>query len=344
MAKKRKTKKAASDDRVFKPIRVYKRRASEKISEAVQASQTRSRQVLEKHRDTLLSYPGIVGVECAPILHQGKTTREFGIVVYVENKRARPELSRDEILPSRIDGVRIDVVPCSLTPSNNSCSNTVACLSRARTLRGGLRIGGDGSEEFGTLAALGTVNNGELVVALTAAHVVEFSNEIGQPDASRRNNLIGNILDSELSNQMDAAIIQIERQRRAVDSGVAGLGGPVNAKMLPMDSPHFTPVIMVGACSGWRTGLARQTSQDFPVNYASGRLFMQNHIQVFSDQQGTPFNVGGDSGALLLSIDGVSVIGLVIAGGPHHDGGWMGLATPIHRILNRFGLMIATGQ
>ena len=296
---------------------------------------------LDKHRDSLLSLPGVWAVDIGPTFQQGKPGQEIGLIVFVENKRSREQLAPDEVVPPRIDGVRVDVVPCSLTPSDGqNCYPIAASLSRRRHIvQGGVRI----SNPFGgvgTLACIGTTAEGDLA-GLTAAHVAPFESGIGQPAGNRRNDFIGVTVASELTNDMDAAVVALDGNRRFFRGGVTGVEGPSRFRQLHLDADVLTPVLMVGSCSGWRTGLARLSSVSLPVNYPSGQIYMENHIHLFSGVANRPFNTSGDSGALLLSIDGTQVLGLVIAGGRTDEHGWVGLATPIARIAERFDFRIS---
>ena len=66
--------------------------------------------VRNKHESSLMRYPNVIGVAEGVRMRRGKPTGEVCLVVYVERKVPRSKLSEDEILPSEIDGVRVDVV------------------------------------------------------------------------------------------------------------------------------------------------------------------------------------------------------------------------------------------
>jgi len=300
--------------------------------------------VLSASRDRLMRLPSVVAVDVGPAVVNGEPTDELAILVFVSKKHARAELGVDEVLPDQIDGVRLDVLPCSLRPANASCSYLSGILGKRRgSLRGGVAISSSGSGDSATLGILGHNANGE-PVALTVAHLLSGNDWIGQPKATRRNDLIGVLDDAELSEQMDAALIRIDPDRRGLRGGVAGVGGPSRFGRLELDADRWTPVMMVGACSGWRYGGARLSSTPLPVDYPQGQLFMDTHIHLISRERSRPFNVAGDSGALLLSADGDEALGLVIASGRGADDAWVGLATPIDRIVERFGVVLSSGD
>lgn len=66
--------------------------------------------VQARHEAELLRYPNVVGVAIGIRTKRGKPTGERCLVVYVERKIPRPKLSKNELLPSEIEGVSVDVV------------------------------------------------------------------------------------------------------------------------------------------------------------------------------------------------------------------------------------------
>ena len=63
-----------------------------------------------RHETELLRYPNVVGVAHGIRTKRGKPTGERCLVVYVERKIPRAKLSENEILPSEIEGIPVDVV------------------------------------------------------------------------------------------------------------------------------------------------------------------------------------------------------------------------------------------
>lgn len=63
-----------------------------------------------RHETELLRYPNVVGIATGTRTKGGKPTGEHCLVVYVERKIPRSNLRRSEILPSKMEGIRIDVV------------------------------------------------------------------------------------------------------------------------------------------------------------------------------------------------------------------------------------------
>ena len=67
-------------------------------------------EVRARHEAKLMRYPHVVGVGEGICTRQGKPTGEPCLVVFVERKVSPSELAKNEILPSRIEGVPVDVV------------------------------------------------------------------------------------------------------------------------------------------------------------------------------------------------------------------------------------------
>jgi hypothetical protein len=67
-------------------------------------------EVRARHEAELMRYPNVVGVGEGICTREGKPTGEPCLVVFVDRKIPPARLAKDEILPSRIEGVPVDVV------------------------------------------------------------------------------------------------------------------------------------------------------------------------------------------------------------------------------------------
>lgn len=67
-------------------------------------------EIRARHETELMRYPNVVGVAEGICTKQGKPTGKPCLVVYVERKIPPTQLAKDEILPSQIEGVPVDVV------------------------------------------------------------------------------------------------------------------------------------------------------------------------------------------------------------------------------------------
>ena len=71
---------------------------------------SRIAEVRNRHESELLRYPHVVGVSEGIRIKHGKPTDEHCLVVFVDQKIPADQLNRSDILPSEIEGVRLDVV------------------------------------------------------------------------------------------------------------------------------------------------------------------------------------------------------------------------------------------
>jgi hypothetical protein len=70
--------------------------------------------VRARHEAELMRYPNVVGVADGIATRRGEPTGEQSIVVYVSRKVPAGELAADAVLPTEVDGVRVDVVEAGL--------------------------------------------------------------------------------------------------------------------------------------------------------------------------------------------------------------------------------------
>lgn len=67
-------------------------------------------EVRARHEAELMRYPNVVGVGDGICTKKGKPTGEPCLVVFVARKIPPKKLAKDQILPSRIEGIPVDVV------------------------------------------------------------------------------------------------------------------------------------------------------------------------------------------------------------------------------------------
>lgn len=80
------------------------------VSPSLEADVASRATIRQEHEARLLGYPNVVGVTDGVRMRRGKPTGEPAIVVLVSRKMPRKSLEESAILPSHIDGIRIDVV------------------------------------------------------------------------------------------------------------------------------------------------------------------------------------------------------------------------------------------
>ncbi|MGD9093696.1 MAG: hypothetical protein PVF74_12680 [Anaerolineales bacterium] len=75
----------------------------------IQQAAEKARAVKRAHASQLLSKANVVGVGVGFCQRDGARTDTVGLVVMVKQKLPREQLSADDILPTEIDGVPVDV-------------------------------------------------------------------------------------------------------------------------------------------------------------------------------------------------------------------------------------------
>jgi len=75
----------------------------------LQAETERIMAVLEEHRDNLLSKPNVVGVAVGFQRQANLSTQNLALVVMVETKIPPNSLAPDELIPTSLEGVPVDV-------------------------------------------------------------------------------------------------------------------------------------------------------------------------------------------------------------------------------------------
>lgn len=69
----------------------------------------RAQALKSKYNDLLMSLPNVVGVGVGPLYKGGKRTDQIGIVVMVQRKIPASQLSPQDLIPSQLEGIPVDV-------------------------------------------------------------------------------------------------------------------------------------------------------------------------------------------------------------------------------------------
>lgn len=168
-------------------------------------------EVKNRHADSLLEIPGVTGVGVGFIFKGGERTREIGIVVLVERKLPRDQVPPEHLIPTSIEGYRVDVRESKPKPLG-----VPEQLHRPET-PGGIRIEGAGGLGTLTGSAWKSVNAVGRWYLVTALHVVAvdprdpaLGSQVYQPFAP--NDLVATLsewVDQNQANPMaDAAICE----------------------------------------------------------------------------------------------------------------------------------------
>lgn len=75
----------------------------------LQALHTQARKVLNNHRDELMGKANVVGIGVGYAPVKGEDSREIAIVVMVAQKLPKSRLKEEDLLPSELEGIPVDV-------------------------------------------------------------------------------------------------------------------------------------------------------------------------------------------------------------------------------------------
>ena len=81
-----------------------------KTDEPFSGHDARLLDVRTRHEAELMRYPNVVGIADGIRMRDGKPTGEPAIIVFVERKVPRQDLTDSDLLPEEIEGVPVDVV------------------------------------------------------------------------------------------------------------------------------------------------------------------------------------------------------------------------------------------
>ena len=137
---------------------------------------TKVRETLKQNKESLLDRENVNGVGIGRRRVDGEYTDEFCVVVFVKSKKKEEELSRHQIVPKTLDGVRTDVVEVGEIKRLSSEHRR-----KVRPLVGGISIGHK-KITAGTLGAVARdADTGEHVI-LSNNHVIANNNDAHQGD------------------------------------------------------------------------------------------------------------------------------------------------------------------
>jgi len=300
----------------------------------------------------LLSRPGVIMARAGTKHSRGVDTGRPCVTVAVARKKPASELTADELLPTRVDGIVTDVIETPVIRAHGP-------MDRIRPVIGGLSAHVDTGPFAGTLGGVVVDVSTNRLVALTNNHCAGllYDPAYATPDSGRLA-IVG--LDMLQPSPGDGGTAPADR----VGSVVRGhpmrfgttQGTPVNvidAAVCSIDEigdawfsildAHAGPFLfgtaqagMTVAKSGRTTGMTQGVveSANVAVNISYGAG--DRNTAMFQDQiyyTGSVVSLPGDSGSLVLAIiDGqIRVVGLHFAG---DDAGTMAFANHIHTVSN----------
>lgn len=297
------------------------------------------RPVKQRIEDELLAKPGVVGVDINEKVSQGVPTGELSIVVYVEEKKSKRALHKDELIPPEIDGIPTDVkeerielqvVKLALTDIEPQVDAT-----KYTALHGGISMGparsvhldppdvpASGNYTFvGTLGAIVRDRVTNAAMALTNFHVACVDNgsapgnamcQPGRPDGgSVPGDNFGTLTRSALSNHVDGAVVTINAGK-TTDCSIEGIGDVKGQAAAPLN----IAVRKRGRTTGLTYGKVNSIDASVSIPYGDGlgTHTLKNQIRITPDtSKSTQFSDHGDSGSVVVD-DNNNVIALLFGG------------------------------
>ena len=303
----------------------------------------------EAHTDRLLASPGVIGTAVG----FGADGRPV-VKIYTESAGVLG-------LPRRLDGVPVEIeVTGELVAQSHSLTRPAPIgassgSERLIILRGRLYC------TVGTLGA--RVTDGTSVYALSNAHVYALQgsetqgtvqvgangdrmlqpgrvdmtaqacgsqHEIDTAVIGRLSAYVPIVFSRKAQNTVDAAIALVTTDQVGVTTPLGGYGTP---SVTTLPATLNLPVQKYGRTTGLTTGTVTGVNATVMIKYDKGQTrFIR---QVIVQGSGGSFSAGGDSGSLIVTVDGNHPVALLFAGGTSTT-----IGNPIDLVLSAFGVTI----
>lgn len=251
------------------------------------------------------------------------------ITVFVTHKKDPSELSAHDAVPTHINGIPTDVVEIG----------EIRAHGKFRPVYGGI----SGIHYTGTACTLGAIvyKNGKSY-GLTNVHCcfphwegAKLGDPFIQPspnDGGQQSDVIGRTKEAVplkfdgSYNEFDAGLVELSVEATELYQDVIGKHSPT-----PMEVKIGDEVQKSGRTTGYRKSRVLATNVTSRVYYDEGANAIFKN-QIFCDNEGESFSAGGDSGALVLNMNG-NPVGLNYAGSNKVE-----IMNPIIPILNYYGV------
>jgi hypothetical protein len=319
--------------------------------------------------ETFFRIPGVTGVGLGGRERDGVPTGELVIKVFVAQKRPPDELTPGETLPSRFEGIGVDVsvlgdvrleagpVPESEPPGSPATTDADLDDQDPRPMYGGTRIQVRlGAGGFGSIGGFWMdTDDPNKVYILTNHHVVTNDGadtpvtnvtRVGQATNSDGpskccDKLVGTFVAGAREPLRDAALIRLDPGMTYLAEifqiGVVRGTYDIDPKKdLALAKPY--PVRKYGArtrlTGGHVTAVNVELPPDKGVTFSNGMVIRPNPNPKIKNNGRVYFGDGGDSGAAIVNVDN-KIVGLHI-GGTDVLNEHIGYALPIADIIKRF--------
>jgi hypothetical protein len=328
--------------------------------DAQQETRALIRPVKESIEDDLLAREGVVGVDIAEKVSDGKPTGQLSIVVFVQKKKPGARIARGQLIPKEIDGVPTDVqeLEIELQSAMVKLDDVVGLVDATAypSLHGGISMGprrsvyltppevpAAGNYVFvGTLGAMVRDRATGATMALTNFHVAcprgwAVGDRMAQPslvDNAPAATDFGSLTRSVLSENVDGAVVTLDAGK-AWSASIETIGNVAGTTAATIGMP----VQKRGRTTEHTFGTVRSTDFTVTINYGGdvGSRTLRNQVRIETDTtRSARFSQKGDSGSVIVG-DDRNVIGLLFAGST--DGQWT-FGNPIAAVQDELGVDI----
>lgn len=260
-------------------------------SESLQDRHDRLIAIRDRHYDELMAYPGVVNVAIGFKSTNDELTDEPSIVVLVERKKLRIEMPPEELLPTELGGVRVDVMR--------------ADEGEPEVLEPGDSVNGKRSATSGTLGFFAKIKNTNDIVFVSNEHVLydgdgQDGDEIGSPMHSDcyccTCNVVGTNVKAVKADDCAMAKLKTGTKIKTAIPGVGQVAGTADATM-------GMTVTKNGDTTGVTTGRVTLVTPGPP-----GVPVFTFRVQ--SNNGNDNFSKPGDSGAAVVDKATLKIVGL----------------------------------
>ncbi len=296
------------------------------------------RRVKERVEDELLGRPGVRGVDINVKTVNGEPTGQLSIVVYVEEKKPKARVAKEEMIPAEIDGIPTDVQEEKIELHQLTAMlrvETQVDASKYTTLKGGISMGPCRSVHLeppevptagdyvfvGTLGAIVKDRGTGAAMALTNFHVACVDSgwhagdqqcQPGRVDGgSCPSDVFGSLTRATLSDNVDGAVVTLNGGV-AYDCSIEGIGGVKGTAAAVVGST----VRKRGRTTELTTGKVDSTDVSLTIDYGDGigNHTLKHQIRIKPDTSVNPkFSDHGDSGSVVVDANN-KVVGLLFGG------------------------------
>jgi len=301
-----------------------------------EVSVRRAQRLKEANAERLRRFPNVTGVGVGLQEVGGRRTSTVAIRVYVARKLPVAELAPQDVLPSEVDGVPVDVIEARWV-----VHDVADHRARHNPMIGGISVGNVVLGGSGTIGGSVFDNRSQEDMILSNWHVLCGRNDCatgetviqpgnGGGDTGTAADIVARLHRAALTDEVDCAVARLSGHRFLIRDlleqgplggvGEAALGGDVRKS---------------GRTTGATIATVTDLSADVDVDgYPEGTHHFRNQLII----EGTDASLPGDSGSLWVD-DAGRAVGLNFAG----SGGKRAIANRIDAVLVELDVNLTRG-